>query len=555
MNSSLPVIVEHVIPELKEHFPDIPKVEQLTALESLTRLRQVICSWVFFSSELLNQKAIIMFIDDLQWGDENSISIINALFALKCPIFFFFAVRDNEIHEKLHVKSLISTLASQNPLRKLILEPLDASSVTRIVGEMTGCSENQIESLAKIVAGKTRGNPFFVIQFVGRLYDEGILNFNVDSQKWEYNIDRINAMPATTNVISLLVDEIEKLPDSAARILQMASCIGSTFSLSLLREISDLETSDILEQVSEVLNRGFIQPKFQKPKKTVERSLYLSQNCVLRSEDSDTDNVFVFLHDRVHEGFYLSIPETRKVSLHYKIGRTLMKDGPTLSNVKTFRAVHNLYLGREKITDQAEVREVVDLFIRAANLAMSLGSSKQILSYALNGREILQSYYQGSEDLCWSEDYDRSYKIHLLICDTSAGSKELNDTIEEHFNIVDRYVQNPRHRLEFHHIHINSLNNKQQFDAIVKNCLVVMNEYGYSVNEHVTEEEVEAKLQELEASFCGRHVIDVFASVGKCEDELLPRLLEYIVMAAIGAYLVGNFPFFSSLMILCVQQT
>ena len=52
---------------------------------------------------------------------------------------------------------------------------------------------------------KTAGNPFFAIQFISALAEEGLLTFDHDAARWSWDLDRIHAKGYTDNVVDLMV--------------------------------------------------------------------------------------------------------------------------------------------------------------------------------------------------------------------------------------------------------------------------------------------------------------------------------------------------------------
>jgi hypothetical protein len=59
---------------------------------------------------------------------------------------------------------------------------------------------------------KTAGNPFFVIQFLHTLAEEGLLAFDPDAAWWCWDLDHIHAKSYTDNVVDLMVGKLARLP-------------------------------------------------------------------------------------------------------------------------------------------------------------------------------------------------------------------------------------------------------------------------------------------------------------------------------------------------------
>jgi predicted ATPase len=55
------------------------------------------------------------------------------------------------------------------------------------------CGRTQAIPLAQLVHDKTAGNPFFTVQFISALAEEGLLTFDREALQWFWDLDRIHA--------------------------------------------------------------------------------------------------------------------------------------------------------------------------------------------------------------------------------------------------------------------------------------------------------------------------------------------------------------------------
>ena len=78
-------------------------------------------------------------------------------------------------------------------------------------------SRERARPLAQLVHEKTGGNPFFAIQFLIALADEGLLAFDSVAAVWAWDIDRIRAKNYTDNVVDLMVRKLKRLSITHAR--------------------------------------------------------------------------------------------------------------------------------------------------------------------------------------------------------------------------------------------------------------------------------------------------------------------------------------------------
>jgi hypothetical protein len=85
---------------------------------------------------------------------------------------------------------------------------------------------------------KTAGNPFFAIQFISALAEEGLLRFDHDAAHWRWELDRLHAKGYTDNVVDLMVGKLTRLPVETQAALQQLACLGNVAEITMLARTS-----------------------------------------------------------------------------------------------------------------------------------------------------------------------------------------------------------------------------------------------------------------------------------------------------------------------------
>ena len=164
LGDDIAVLTQELIPDLRRYFPSHETPKKLDTKQYRIKLREAVSKWVSFVVEYLSKKCLILFIDDMQWGDDNSIQMLREFFHLAdTPIFFFFAARYNEAKNS-SASSFISNISTSSSIRKIFLNPLNVYDVSKIIGEMLSSDPTDIKDLSELVFLKTKGNPYFVTQ-------------------------------------------------------------------------------------------------------------------------------------------------------------------------------------------------------------------------------------------------------------------------------------------------------------------------------------------------------------------------------------------------------
>ena len=130
---------------------------------------------------------LALFLDDLQWLDSATLDLLEDLVTHSevRHLLLVGAYRDNEVgpaHPLLLTLEAIRKAGAR--VQEIVLAPLGLDDVGRLVADALHCEPEPARPLAHLVQEKTGGNPFFAIQFVTALADEGLLAFDSVALAW-----------------------------------------------------------------------------------------------------------------------------------------------------------------------------------------------------------------------------------------------------------------------------------------------------------------------------------------------------------------------------------
>ena len=240
---------------------------------------------------------LVLFLDDLQWLDAATLDLLEDL--LTQPdlhhLLLIGAYRDDEVMPTHPLMlGLAAIRQAGGRVQEIVLKPLGLENVSRIVAE--ALRSDRAGSLARLVHQKTGGNPFFAIQFLSALAEEGLLVFDRDAARWTWDLGRIRAKGYTDNVADLMLGKLRRLPAATRAVLKRLACLGSSAPIATLTLIQSM-SEDALQATLEAAVRS---------------------RLLLRQEGA-----YRFLHDRVQEAAYALIPEGERAAAHLVIGRRL----------------------------------------------------------------------------------------------------------------------------------------------------------------------------------------------------------------------------------------
>jgi predicted ATPase/signal transduction histidine kinase len=386
-------VLAEVIPEIEFIVGPQPAPVALGATEAQNRFQRVLQN--FLAVLARPEHPLVLFLDDLQWADAATLALLEPVLTsaeIGC-LMLMGAYRDNELEASPRLARTLAALAQAGvAMRRICLGPLQLPDLTALVAETLHSSSAQAEPLARLVHGKTGGNPFFVIQFLKLLEREGHLRFDDQAGRWVYRIESIAGAPLADNVIDLMTRSIQRLPHKAQYALTLAACIGNRFDRATLAIVSEQSNAATAEDIDRALAEGLVVP--------IARTFDAA-------EAGETDGSFAFLHDRVQQSAYALIPAERRQMVHLTVGRLLRSRGSAEQvDAALFDVVQHLNLGRGLIRSDDERREVAALNLSAGRRAKSSTAHDTALELFQAGVELLDTS-------TWDRDHGLCFDLHL----------------------------------------------------------------------------------------------------------------------------------------------
>ncbi|HEX6846520.1 MAG TPA: hypothetical protein VF144_06060, partial [Chitinophagaceae bacterium] len=304
----------------------------------------------------------VIFVDDLQWADASSLSLIKIIAENRDIeyVMFIGAYRKNEVDEDHPLIKKINELREENVVfDEMELGDLSFEDVESLVGGALNSSLKHSSFLSDIIYNKTKGNAFYTWQFLKSIYDERFLWFDFDKEHWQWNADLIMQMNVSGNVVDLLTEYVQKLPAGTLNLLETASAIGNRFDKRTLAIVSGEAEKEIQDQLNIAVSDGLLIP---------------------------AGDEYKFAHDRVQQAIYSLVPDKEKNTLHLLNGRRLVSYyGMAEQQERIFEIVNQWNLGAGLLTDQKDRAYLASLNLDAGKRAMATTAYPQALQYFEKG--------------------------------------------------------------------------------------------------------------------------------------------------------------------------
>jgi PAS domain S-box-containing protein len=389
------LLIADLVPELKLIIGEQPPVPDLEPQDAQRRFQLVLRR--FISVFARPEHPLALFLDDLQWLDPATLDLLEDLLTRSDlrHLMLIGAYRDNEV-DAMHplVRKLEALKNASARVEEITLAPLTSGHLAQLLSDALRCESERAGPLAQLVNEKSGGNPFFALQFITALAEEGLLTFDHDAVRWSWDLNRIHAKGYTDNVVDLMVGKLTRLPDETQAALQHLACLGNIAEITVLSIVHRTSEEEIHADLWEAVRLELI----------------------VRLE-----GVYRFVHDRVQEAAYSLIPTDQRARAHLRIGRLLAANTPPEKREEAiFEIVNQLNRGAELITVRDEREQLAELNLTAGKRAKASTAYTSALTYLVAGAALL-------EKDSWERRHELTFALEL----NRAECEFLTDAREE----------------------------------------------------------------------------------------------------------------------------
>jgi PAS domain S-box-containing protein len=462
-----------LVPELKLVIGEQPPVLELPPQDRQARFQLVFRR--LLGAFARPEHPLVLFLDDLQWLDMATLDLLGHL--ATSPevrhVLLVGAYRENEVTRTHPLMQTVQAIrAAGGGLQEIVLAPLEVNDLESLVADALRSEPESVRQFVDLVFEKTAGNPFFSVQFLTTLAEEGLLRFDPDATVWQWDAGRITSKGYADNVLELMAAKLRRLPVGTQRALMHCACLG---------HVADMRTVALLQGQSEDALHGSL-------------SAAVHAGLVLR-----VDGGYTFIHDRVREAAYALIPPTDRGAAHLHIGRLLLKrmSAQEVSD-NIFELVNHLNAGLALIADADERDRVAELNLRAGQKAKAATAYASASRYLANGMELVGH-----------AGWDRRYELAFGLWIEAAECEYLNGTLEHAERLLSELLAHARSRLDraaAYRLRILFHVTTSAYEAAIDRGLECLGLFGIAIPRHPSREQVETEYEKFWAGLAGRSI-------------------------------------------------
>jgi predicted ATPase/signal transduction histidine kinase len=462
-----------LIPELEFIIGRQPLVVELPPQEARGRFQLVFRR--FLGVFARPEHPLALFLDDLQWLDTATLELLERLATDPDVrhVLLIGAYRDNEVSSSHPLMRTLAAIRDAGAkVHEIVLAPLRLDDVERLISDALKCGPDAVRPLALLVHEKTGGNPFFAIQLLTSLAEEGLLRFDRGTPGWTWDLDRIRGKHYSGNVVDLMLAKLRRLPQPTQTALQQLAGFGNVAETATLTMVFGQSEDDI--------HAGFLDAA--------------RTGLILRGESS-----YAFLHDRIQEAAYALIPRGTSAEMHLRIGRRLLANlSPDGLAEHVFDVANQLNRGAELLIDHDERVNVAAIDLKAGRKAKASAAYAAALAYFAAGAGLLD---EGD----WSSEYELMFSLWL----EAAECELLTGNLDKAGELIERLLPRAASKIDGAAVYCLKVQLhviKSEHQLAVTAALLCLRGFGIDLPEHPTEQDIAAESDTVSHALAGRPI-------------------------------------------------
>jgi len=365
--------------------------------------------------------------------------------------------RSNEIGNNEGIVNTMQdiTRSGAATITRVACEELCHMDVSKLIAGKLCLPVRYARELAGLVLSKTRGNPFFVLQFLKSIIQNRMLEYSLEHRRWRWDIDVIDMQMISDGVAELLSTRFNLLPLPLMQTAMVASCFGSQIDdsiIDLLNEDRALLPFDMQGALRMAIKEGIMEK---------------------------AGPIYQFTHDLIQQTIYESILSSDQKQLHKSIGMILLKSAAYHKQAHYLLAVKHINkYSKHAILSQDERSQYAEINVTAAKFSIAESSFEQARLYVDVGMKLLGPQHWENQYVLSLKLYEMSASISCINGDTGNMSMSLNEIIANVKSFEDSLTSSI--------LLAKLLAASSKFGEAMRNCLSVLSILGEEIPQDVT---------------------------------------------------------------------
>jgi DNA-binding SARP family transcriptional activator len=215
--------VARLVPELRQRFPGLPAAAAANDAMHGNRLFEGVAQTLLALSA---ERPVIVAIDDLQWCDEDTCSLLLFLTRRleRAPVLWLGMLTLGELERDAPAARVHRVWRTKPHAVCVTIAPLGVEGVWTLIRELGRLEDGEdARRFAHRLHAVTAGNPFYVQELLKTLFAQNVLCEDPETRAWllpaEAHSEGALEVPMSRSVHDTIADRVERLPETAHDVL------------------------------------------------------------------------------------------------------------------------------------------------------------------------------------------------------------------------------------------------------------------------------------------------------------------------------------------------
>ena len=266
----------------------------LEILDAHELRRRAFAAFRELMTRLADESPLIVFIDDLHWGDVDSAALLEELMRPPDPpaLLLVLVYRSEEAGTSPLLRRLLQSRLGCENWREITVEPLEPREARDLARALLAGASREAEGLVDAVARESAGNPFFLSELVRFVPEE-----------WEHPSAPLPAPgQRAVTLEGVIRSRVSRLSPAARRFLEIVAVAGRPLGFAVAKDAAEPEAA---ENVIDVLRIAHL----------------------IRTRESETRDQIETYHDRIREAVVAGLSEDDLEACHRRLALALEASG------------------------------------------------------------------------------------------------------------------------------------------------------------------------------------------------------------------------------------
>jgi DNA-binding SARP family transcriptional activator len=250
----------------------------------------------------------LVLLEDAHWMDPASLEAIRYLLPRldDASLCLVISIRREELTGRQ--AEIFTSLENTRLPHRLDLGRLDPGATGELVEHALGL-EQPAPLFSTRLHNETEGNPFFLIETLWSLVEDGLLYRDAQgtwSTPWDDSTDDYAELPLPAGVLQSIERRLERLPPRQRDLLSLAAIIGRGVAFGLWHQASSREESEVLDAADALCRKSLL----------------------ARAEPDGGQADYVFSHHHIRRVAYERLAAPRRRIYHRRVAETLERLSP-----------------------------------------------------------------------------------------------------------------------------------------------------------------------------------------------------------------------------------